>query len=130
MPRAQARVQEAGGFVWWKRVQGELAISRAIGDHKLRPYVIAKPEVTRMERHVDDRLLILASDGVWDVLSNEEVCRIALAELERDLTEEDGNAKSSLNNVATLLADTALKRGSRDNVTVLVVDLRSPEGLH
>ena len=83
-----------------------------------------------MERHVDDRILILASDGVWDVLSNEEVCRIALAELERDLTEEDGNAKSSLNNVATLLADTALKRGSRDNVTVLVVDLRSPEGLH
>jgi hypothetical protein len=41
----QVRVELAGGFIWWNRVMGELAISRAIGDHKLRPYVIADPEV-------------------------------------------------------------------------------------
>lgn len=40
-----ARVQAAGGMVWWDRVMGELAISRAIGDHRLRPYVIPNPEV-------------------------------------------------------------------------------------
>ena len=121
--RIQARVQQAGGFVWWNRVQGELAISRAIGDHKLRPYVIAEPEVMRMERHVDDRLLILASDGMWDVLSNDEVCKIALAELERVLA-KGSSVRSGLTKAARLLADTALKRGSRDNVTVLIVDLK------
>ena len=41
-----ARVQAAGGMVWWDRVMGELAISRAIGDHRLRPYVIPNPEVS------------------------------------------------------------------------------------
>jgi hypothetical protein len=39
-------VEAAGGYVWWDRVMGELAVSRAIGDHCLRPYVIAVPEVS------------------------------------------------------------------------------------
>lgn len=41
----QSRIEAAGGYIWWDRVMGELAISRAIGDHGLRPYVIAQPEV-------------------------------------------------------------------------------------
>lgn len=44
-----ARVQAAGGHVWWDRVMGELAVSRAIGDHCLRPYVIPEPEVRQGE---------------------------------------------------------------------------------
>ena len=116
-------MEQAGGYVWWNRVQGELAISRAIGDHKLRPYVIAEPEVMRMERHADDKLLILASDGMWDVLGNAEVCRIALVKFKSELA-EGGSVRGSLKKVAALLAKTALERGSRDNVTVLIVDLR------
>ena len=44
----QARVEAAGGqILFWNgvRVMGVLAVSRAIGDHCLRPYVIAQPEV-------------------------------------------------------------------------------------
>lgn len=47
-PVPQARVEAAGGqILFWNgvRVMGLLAVSRAIGDHSLRPYVIAEPEV-------------------------------------------------------------------------------------
>ncbi len=47
-PAVQARVEAAGGqILFWNgvRVMGVLAVSRAIGDHCLRPFVIAEPEV-------------------------------------------------------------------------------------
>ncbi len=51
------------------RVQGVLAMTRALGDHALRPYVVAEPEVARVARREGDQLLLLASDGLWDVMS-------------------------------------------------------------
>ncbi|KAG1665483.1 hypothetical protein FOA52_007615 [Chlamydomonas sp. UWO 241] len=100
------RVEQAGGFIWGNRVVGELAISRAIGDHKLRPYVIADPEVSRlirskndqpiilasdrflvsrMIRSKDDQLIILASDGLWDVISSTDACTVAITKFEGEL---------------------------------------------
>ncbi|WVZ20055.1 hypothetical protein V8G54_007377, partial [Vigna mungo] len=69
------RIEEAGGFVMWAgtwRVGGVLAVSRAFGDRLLKQYVVADPEI--QEEKVDKSLefLILASDGLWDVVSNEE----------------------------------------------------------
>ena len=49
----QARVEAAGGqILFWNgvRVMGVLAVSRAIGDHCLRPFVIAQPEVSALTR--------------------------------------------------------------------------------
>ncbi|GAX78076.1 hypothetical protein CEUSTIGMA_g5518.t1 [Chlamydomonas eustigma] len=117
------RVEMAGGFVWWNRVMGELAISRAIGDHKLRPYVIAEPEVTRYVRKGTDQLLIIASDGLWDVLSSVEACNLALCHFHRELT-ASGNVSKALKGASDLLTKSALERGSRDNITVLVADVR------
>jgi hypothetical protein len=53
------------------RVGGVLAVSRAFGDRLLKQYVVADPEI--QEEKVDSSLefLILASDGLWDVVSNE-----------------------------------------------------------
>jgi hypothetical protein len=69
----QARIKAAGGRVVFSsgshRVMGMLAMSRAIGDHFLRPYVIAEPEVACMERTLQDEVLVLATDGLWDVFS-------------------------------------------------------------
>ncbi|CAN6270027.1 unnamed protein product, partial [Urochloa humidicola] len=54
------------------RVGGVLAVSRAFGDKLLKQYVVADPEIK--EEVVDSSLefLILASDGLWDVVTNEE----------------------------------------------------------
>ncbi|XP_010526068.1 PREDICTED: probable protein phosphatase 2C 61 isoform X2 [Tarenaya hassleriana] len=57
-----------------------LAMSRALGDFVLKNYgVIQFPEVFTHRITSDDRFLVLASDGVWDVLSNEEVATVVVA---------------------------------------------------
>lgn len=96
--------------------------------------MIPKPEVTVVPRARDDDCLILASDGMWDVMSNEEACRAALiqillwykrnggADLDDggDYTAVDPAAKSA----ADYLVNLALSRGSTDNITVTVIDLK------
>ena len=57
-----------------------LAMSRAIGDSYLKPFVISDPEVRVVERKDgEDEFLILASDGLWDVVSNEVACKVVRA---------------------------------------------------
>ncbi|KAJ0250757.1 Protein phosphatase 2C 3 [Hirschfeldia incana] len=71
------RIQEAGGrVIYWDgpRVLGVLATSRAIGDNYLKPYVSSEPEVTVTDRTEDDEFMILASDGLWDVVTNDAAC--------------------------------------------------------
>ena len=59
---------------------GMLAMSRAIGDSYLKPFVISDPEVRVVERKDgEDEFLILASDGLWDVVSNEVACKVVRA---------------------------------------------------
>eukprot|EP00887_Chlorella_sp_A99_P007208 scaffold2.g7208.t1 len=120
-----ARVEAAGGqILFWNgvRVMGLLAVSRAIGDHSLRPYVIAEPEVTVISRHTGDELLVMASDGLWDVMTNQEACTLAKKCLQR--ARQRGSSRQSAARVAaTVLTRAAVDRGSRDNVTVVIVDL-------
>ena len=69
-------------MIFWDgaRVFGVLAMSRAIGDSYLKPYVIPDPEVRVLERKDgEDEFLILASDGLWDVVSNEVACNVVRA---------------------------------------------------
>ncbi|KAK9807905.1 hypothetical protein WJX72_012508 [[Myrmecia] bisecta] len=122
-----ARVEAAGGqILFWNgvRVMGVLAVSRAIGDHCLRPFVIAQPEVTILGRRADDELLLLASDGLWDVLTNQEACSLAKRCLRR-ARQRGATRQSAARIAATVLTRAAVDRGSRDNVTVVVIDLSS-----
>ena len=125
-----ARVEAAGGqILFWNgvRVMGVLAVSRAIGDRGLRPFVIAAPEVTIVGRRPDDELLLLASDGLWDVLSNSEAVTLARRCLAR--ARARGATRASAARIAaTVLTRAAVDRGSRDNVTVVVVDLSDDGG--
>lgn len=122
------RIQDLGGEVmWWngERVMGVLAVSRSIGDQYLRPYVIAWPEVTILGRSEEDEMMLLASDGLWDVLSNQEACILAKRCLQR--AQQRGASRQTAARVAAaVLTRAAVDKGSSDNVTVVVVDL-SPE---
>ncbi|CAN6320539.1 unnamed protein product [Urochloa humidicola] len=82
-PDELERIHAAGGrVIFWDgaRVFGMLAMSRAIGDSYLKPFVISDPEVRVVERKDgEDEFLILASDGLWDVVSNEVACKVVRA---------------------------------------------------
>lgn len=124
-----ARVEKAGGQVWfWNgpRVMGVLAMSRAIGDRSLRPYVIPDPEVTIVPRTAEDSLLIMATDGLWDVVDDQEACTLAMKCLERARQKGTTDAEAA-RLTATVLIRAAMDRGSRDNITVVVVDLKNCE---
>eukprot|EP01018_Ginkgo_biloba_P030466 Gb_35708 [translate_table: standard] len=123
------RIEAAGGrVIFWNgyRVGGFLAMSRAIGDRYLKRYVISEPEVTCIERTEEDECLVLASDGLWDVLSNDIVCEVARKCLagyrphrSKGITEDTPVAAA-----AALLTKLALGRGSGDNISVVVIDLK------
>ncbi|KAJ8559514.1 hypothetical protein K7X08_003572 [Anisodus acutangulus] len=131
------RIQEAGGrVIYWDgpRVSGVLAMSRAIGDNYLKPYVICEPEVTITDRTAEDDCLILASDGLWDVVSNDTACGVAGMCLKgkappvSSSMPENGagggvNSDQCCSDASMLLTKLALARRSADNVSVVVVDL-------
>ncbi|GBF87365.1 phosphatase 2C 51-like protein [Raphidocelis subcapitata] len=119
------RVEKAGGQVlYWNghRVMGVLAMSRAIGDHCLRPYVIPEPEITVFRRHARDEILLLASDGLWDVMPNQEATDLAMRCIRR-ARDKGASPKAAARVAATILTKAAVDRGSRDNITVMVIDL-------
>ncbi|GFQ02618.1 probable protein phosphatase 2c 6 [Phtheirospermum japonicum] len=131
-----ARIEAAGGkVIQWNghRVFGVLAMSRSIGDRYLKPWIIPDPEVTFVPRAREDECLILASDGLWDVMTNEEVCDIAR---KRILLWHKNNGPTlplergegidpAAQAAAEYLSNRALQKGSKDNISVIVVDLKA-----
>ncbi|XP_064953763.1 probable protein phosphatase 2C 59 [Musa acuminata AAA Group] len=97
-----------GGDGTW-RVGGVLAVSRAFGDRHLKQFVVADPEIH--EEAVDGSLefLILASDGLWDVVTNEE----EVVAIVKPLQDPEQAAKK--------LLQEAYQRGSSDNIACVVV---------
>lgn len=76
------RIYEGGGYVEFNRVNGNLALSRALGDFVFKrnlskkpeeQIVTAYPDVVIKDINEDWEFIILACDGIWDVMSNEDV---------------------------------------------------------
>ncbi|KAH7292617.1 hypothetical protein KP509_29G077800 [Ceratopteris richardii] len=126
-----SRIEAAGGrVIAWQgyRVGALLAVSRSIGDRYLKRYVISEPDVVCLERTDEDECLILASDGLWDVIDNETACNVARKCLtsahgrERRTTAQGYDLASAT--AAATLVKLACGKGSQDNITVVVVDMR------
>lgn len=115
------RIETTGGYVdtfhgvW--RIQGSLAVSRGIGDAQLKKWVIAEPETNISRIEQDHEFLILASDGLWDKVSNQEAVDIA-----RPFCL--GTEKTSLLAACKKLVDLSASRGSSDDISVMLIPLR------
>lgn len=128
MPDETRRISELGGrVIYWGRwrVEGLLAVSRSVGDASLKPYVTAEPEVCEYDIGKDDWFLVLSSDGVWDVMDNEEAAHVVIAS---SCVMDQGQLKIDTNRfkwAARNLCDHAKSCGSTDNFSCVVVDLKS-----
>jgi protein phosphatase 1B len=120
-PIEKERIQNAGGSVMIQRVNGSLAVSRALGDFDYKnvqgkgpceQLVSPEPEISVMERTDNDEFLILACDGIWDVMSNEELC---------DFIRNRMQITDNLETICSSVVDTCLSKGSRDNMSIVIV---------
>ncbi|KAJ0734872.1 putative protein-serine/threonine phosphatase [Helianthus annuus] len=130
----RARIEGAGGFVLdWDvpRVNGILAVSRAIGDVSLKRYgVIAEPEMVSWRNlTAKDGYLVISSDGVFESLTLVNVCQ--LIEDQETGTTNDRFPFLPSYSLAYCIVKTALERGSSDNLSAIVVPLaQAPGGVH
>jgi serine/threonine protein phosphatase PrpC len=126
-PEEEKRIVASGGFVtkpprtYIPRVNGNLALSRAFGDFQLKmngkieqheQAVIVDPDVTILERS-EVTHIVVASDGVYDGLSNAEIATIATQ-----------NDKTESQRAYAMLRE-SLANESSDNMAAIVIDLRT-----
>lgn len=147
LPVEKERIEKANGQVKFNRVNGDLAVSRALGDFVYKrcetvddkeQAVTAFPEIIVEKREAQDQFIVLACDGIWDVMSSQEVVDKILDMLRNGRPpvvpednamagggEEDEPAKAprqwDLGAVCEALIDHCLRLGSRDNMSVIIV---------
>jgi protein phosphatase 1L len=120
LPTETSRIRKLGGTVTTSynsvghatsRVNGMLSVSRALGDTQLQPYVSSDPEIhgpLNLDTDSRNQFVVLACDGVWDVLTDEEATSIVAPIANPEIA-------------SRRLRDEAFARGSTDNISVMVI---------
>lgn len=119
-PNERTRIINAGGTAT-ERINGTLAVSRALGDFNFKDdrrrgpcdqLVSPEPEITIIERRPTDEFLVLACDGIWDVLNNHD-----LGTYVRYLLKVEPNIET----ICSTVLDLCLRKGSRDNMSIIII---------
>ncbi len=103
-------------FIGTWRVNGNLSVSRAIGDVKDKKYVIGAGDVSRTVMTGSEEYLVVACDGVWDVVDDQELVECIRNHLSK------GNERHT---TAKALVEFARSEGSGDNITAIIVFLNT-----
>ena len=107
------RIIKQGGVVFSGRVYGQLMLSRAFGDWELKNYgVISEPHINIINIENSDKYLIIATDGVWDVLEDNDVYELY----------KDKNKNNTLEFCRDIIIN-SLDKGSMDNISCFVIGL-------
>ena len=114
--KEKKRIKKLGGRVYFDghvwRI-GNLALSRAFGDLDSQPYISNIPDVSIMKCKKNFKYLVLATDGFWDVVSNEK-CALLI---------RDYAKKISIENIPSALIDYAIEKGSKDNISIILINI-------
>lgn len=102
------RVKNNGGVIFGGRIFGQFSLTRAFGNIPLKKWVIAEPYIKKHVLTENDRFIVLASDGIWDVISDEECYEISMRHTQAKSFCED-------------LVNIAISRWSKDNISCIIV---------
>jgi len=129
-PIEKTRIEQLGGEVMWcgeihpmigqpvelcgyYRVNGNLAVARAVGDVADRPYITAEPDMMTFPIEEEkDEFIILASDGLWDVVTSHEAIDFVQRHIQQGFPRDE---------VATRMVEESLRRRTIDNVTIVII---------
>lgn len=117
------RVEEVGGFINDGYLNGDLSVTRALGDWDLKfpmgssSPLIAEPDVQQVILTEDDEFLIIGCDGIWDVMSSQ----YAVSLVRRGLRRHDDPQQC-----ARELVREAVSLNTSDNLTVIVICFSTP----
>jgi len=122
------RVKEKNALIYENRLFGQLALTRAFCDRKLKPYglvatpfvnsyIIKEKSISNKNKNEQDEeydvYIVLASDGIWDVVNDENLIQILI---------EDGKNKST-KELCKNMIDYSIKNGSKDNISIIIIKL-------
>ena len=154
-PSEKTRIEKGGGMVYqtpsliplhqngkeieppWRVLPGRLSVSRTFGDVEakneklggMKNVVVALPDITEIELDEDFNFMVLGCDGIFDVLSNEEILecvKIVLKEKEiNDLN--NVNISELCGYIADMIIKSSLAKDSYDNVSCIVVAINMKE---
>ena len=120
----EKRIKKAGGYVMRDRVNGHLAVSRVFGDFEYKnikgkdpkkQLVTPEPDIYIKERQTEiDEFVVLACDGIWDVMSNEEIVSFVSDRM---------RVTDALESICNEVLDTCLHKGSHDNMSIIIIAL-------
>ena len=106
-------IGEEGGIM---RVNGSVAVSRAFGDvrHKV---IIPEPDIVEHELYGDEEFIVLACDGLWDVMNPQQVRKFVNRYMSKNRNRTKG--------ISEALVEESLRLGSTDNVSVVFIEFNS-----
>ncbi|CAF1608897.1 unnamed protein product [Didymodactylos carnosus] len=115
-PDEQHRIAEKGGSIWDNRVEGQLAMTRVLGDFSMDKDLVP-PDADIKEYTIHDTnnplgFIVLACDGIWDVMSNKECAKFIVERMSRT---------QDLCKICDEVLEECLKRGSADNMTIYII---------
>ncbi|CAF1286364.1 unnamed protein product [Adineta steineri] len=115
--KEQERIRKAGGHITQSpndvlRVDDTYAMTRALGDYAIDKHIIAPiPDIIHYPRDSTAAFVILACDGIWDVMSNEEVAKFVAHQA----------TNTALDHIVSHLLDHCLQLQSTDNMTAIII---------
>jgi serine/threonine protein phosphatase PrpC len=106
------RVTDLGATVLWDKVQGQLSVTRALGDHDLKKYVSCEPNFATVTLTKEHKFLVMACDGIWDVVDDQTAV---------DVVEKAGKEPFAK---AKRLIELSIEKGTTDNLTAAFISLQ------
>jgi serine/threonine protein phosphatase PrpC len=120
----KARIERLGGTIEFDgfdfRVCG-ISVSTALGDIAATPFITHKPTIYRYKLSSSDRYLLIGCDGNFDCLSSENANEFILSQMYLDEQTNKLVCKDKRKNIAKMLGDYAIKKGSLDNISIIIV---------